>query len=63
MPPELIAQILSFASPIIGGVMRHFFEQNGRLPTDAEMQAELDRNAATYLAEGAAWKAAHPQQP
>jgi len=61
MPPELIAQILSFASPIIAGLMRQYFDRTGRLPTDEEMQAELTRNAAQVLADGAAWKAEHPE--
>ena len=58
---ELILKLEIAIAPLVTQTIKKFQEtHNGAMPTDPEMEALLSENVHTYLAEGSAWKAAHP---
>lgn len=62
MNPAVLAAIQAL-SPIVLQAIRGWQTRNqtDRLPTDAEIHAELEQNILGILGEGAAWRAAHPE--
>lgn len=59
--PAVILGLFSTFAPIVREIIAKFQKNNdGRLPTDEEMLKEFNDNADRILAEGAAWKASHP---
>lgn len=62
MPPELILGLFSVFAPIVRSIIdAHKAANNGASPTDEQVKAEFAANIDKYLAEGAAWRAAHPK--
>lgn len=61
LPPEIVIALLNTFAPIVRETIIAFQKSHdGRMPTDEEMSAEFEANADRILAEGAAWKASHP---
>jgi len=60
MDPNLILQLANVFVPIIGKLFRDRHAATGELPTDDDIRATLAENIRSGLAEGEAWKAAHP---
>jgi hypothetical protein len=62
MPPLLIAELLKYLLPLIVEIRTTWkAAHSGAEPTDAQILAEFNANIDKYLAEGAAWRAAHPR--
>jgi hypothetical protein len=59
-PPEVILGIFNAVAPIVKDIVAKHLAVTGAMPTDAEVTAAFNQNIDTYLAEGAAWRAAHP---
>ena len=60
--PAVILGLFQTFAPIVREIIAKFQHENdGRLPTDEEMLAEFNANADRILAEGAEWKARHPE--
>lgn len=57
----LIAQLFNVFVPIVGAIVREHRAAHGADPTDEEIMATFTANIDKYLAEGAAWRAAHPE--
>lgn len=61
---QIIIALFGIFGPIITGIIQGYMEShNGAMPTDAEILAEFQKNIDSYLAEGEAWKAEHPEVP
>lgn len=60
MPTDLIIQLLNVFAPIVLSAVARHQAATGQTPTRAQLMAELERNIDFYLAEGAQWKATHP---
>jgi len=60
MDPTLILQLANVFVPMIGKLFRDRHAATGALPTDDEIRAALAENIKAVIAEGDAWKAAHP---
>lgn len=61
MPPEVILGLFNTFAPIVRDIIAEHHTTTGQLPTDAEIKATFAANIEKYLAEGAAWTAAHPK--
>lgn len=60
-PPEVILGIFNAVAPIVKDIVKkHQDAHNGQMPTDEEVTAAFNQNIDAHLAEGAAWRAAHP---
>lgn len=57
----LILGMFNILAPIVRQmIVDHQAANNGAMPTDADMQAKFEGDIDRYVAEGAAWRAAHP---
>lgn len=58
----LIVQLMAIFAPIIRDIQeKHQAAHPGAPPlTDAQIEAEFAANVEKYLAEGSAWRLAHP---
>lgn len=64
VPTDLILGLFNVFAPIVRDVIaEHQKTHNGALPSDAEMLAQFNAHIDKYLAEGAAWRAAHAKVP
>lgn len=58
----IILQLFTIFAPIVKDVIeRHRAAHNGETPTLEQMTAEFHGNIDRYLAEGQAWRDAHPE--
>ena len=60
MSEQLILKLIEVLGPLFIQLYKDHQAQTGTDPTLADLVARLNSNAALYLGEGAAWKAAHP---
>lgn len=58
--PALLSAILNIAGPPVLAFVTAHHAATGQMPTLDELKAELNSNIDKYLAEGAAFTAAHP---
>lgn len=57
----LIVQLFGIFAPIAAQMIQRYQTTHpGEIPTTEQLLAEFNANIDTYLAEGAAWTAAHP---
>jgi len=57
---QLLTQLFTVFLPIYQDIVAKYKAAHGTDPTDAEIAAQFEAHVQEYLAEGAAWKAAHP---
>lgn len=61
MNPELIVGLFNVFAPIVKDIIeKHRAANDGADPTEADIKAAFASNVDKYLAEGSAWRAAHP---
>jgi hypothetical protein len=59
--PTIAVELVKLAIPIVMDIVKHHREKNnGQIPTEEQILATFNQNIDKYLAEGEAWRAAHP---